>query len=70
MFMDGSFQEKNRSTGVRIVSDESDIAYYMSIDKRCSIYTVEALAIEKAELCLRQHKEQKYLNFNRFTKHD
>lgn len=48
IFTDGSVQEGKKSTGVGIVFDEAEIAYTISIDKRCSVYTAEAVAIKKA----------------------
>lgn len=40
-------QQGKRSTGVGIVLNKKE-AYSISIDKRCSIFTAEAIAIEKA----------------------
>lgn len=48
IFTDGSKQNNNLSAGIRIVIEGKEIAYNISIDKRCSIYTAELLAIEKA----------------------
>lgn len=46
-YTDGSKQENRNSVGVGIVKEESDMGYKMSINNKCSIYTAEALAIEK-----------------------
>lgn len=47
IYTDRSKQKENRSVGVGIVIELQE-AQSISIDKRCSIYTAELLAIEKA----------------------
>lgn len=46
-YTDGSKQENRNSVGVRIMKEESDMGYKVSINNKCLIYTAEALAIEK-----------------------
>lgn len=46
-YTDESKQENKNSVGIGIVKEESDMGYQMSINDKCSIYTAEALAIEK-----------------------
>lgn len=48
IYTDDSVQKDKMNTGIGIVTDESDVAYQISINSKCTIYTVEALAIEKA----------------------
>lgn len=48
IYTDGSRRDAGKSTGVAIVMEDSDVAYYMSIDNRCSINTAELMAIKKA----------------------
>lgn len=48
IYTGGSKQKNNISTGISIVIEGKEIGYSMSIDKRCSIFTAELLAIEKA----------------------
>lgn len=48
IFTNGLVQKDKINTEVGIVIDNSEVAYNMSIDKRCSVYTAEAIAIEKA----------------------
>lgn len=48
IFTDGSRQEGKKSTGIGIVLDNTEEAYKISLNKECSIFTAEAVAIEKA----------------------
>lgn len=46
-YTDGSKQEDRNSVGIGIVKEDSDTGYQISINNKCSIYTAEAIAIEK-----------------------
>lgn len=41
-------QKNSRSTRTGVVIDESEVIYNMSIDRKLSVYSAEALVIEKA----------------------
>lgn len=48
IFTDGPRQIGNISTGLDFVIVGKEIAYSLSIDSRCSIFTAELMAVEKA----------------------
>lgn len=48
IFTDGSRQEGKKNTGIGIVLNDTEEAYKISLNKECSIFTAEAIAIEKA----------------------
>lgn len=65
VFTDGSFQEKNRSTGVGIVLDE--IRYrilYEYRQKMLNLYSGSINYRKSYELYFRKCKKQRYLNPN------
>lgn len=59
-----------KSTEVGIVLDKKETVYSISIDKRCSIFMVEAIAVEKA-IGIVQEKiiRRIHININRFPKY-
>lgn len=48
IYTDGSFSKETRSTGIGISREDSEIAYKLSINNKCSSYTAEVIAIKKA----------------------
>lgn len=48
IYADESRAEEDSTTGAAIVEEEEDEDFYFSVEKKCSIYTVEAVAIAKA----------------------
>lgn len=48
IFTDGSRREGNKSTGLGLVVHGRNTGFTMSIDARCSVYSAESLAVEKA----------------------
>lgn len=48
IYTDGSKQEGKKSTGVGIAIEGKEVAYKISINKICSIFTAEAIGVEKA----------------------
>lgn len=47
-YTNGSVMENRKSVGIGIAMEDSDIGYKLSVNSKCSIFTAEALAIEKA----------------------
>lgn len=48
IFTDGFKQVGNRSTGIGMVIHGENIGFGMSIDGRCSVYSVEIMGVERA----------------------
>lgn len=48
MYMDGSKSVKGKLTGAAFVEENTEEGYYVSINKRCIVFTVQVLAIAKA----------------------
>lgn len=48
VYTDGSKKQTGISAGIGIAMENSDIGYRLNINQKCSIFTTEAIAIEKA----------------------
>lgn len=48
IYTDGLVTKTRINTGIGIAMEDSDIGYKISINKKCSIFTAEVIAIEKA----------------------
>ncbi|RLU27170.1 hypothetical protein DMN91_000969 [Ooceraea biroi] len=59
IYTDGSKQKEKKSVGVGITREDSDIGYQMSINRNCSIFTAEAVAVEKAIGFLQENGDNK-----------
>lgn len=61
IYTDGSKPEGSVSTGASVVCDEETTAYYASLPKNCSTFTVEAFAIKAAlDMLLQSYRNKKY----------
>lgn len=47
IYTDGSKRDSDISTGISIIIENEEIGFTMSIDKKCSVFSAELLAIEK-----------------------
>lgn len=48
VYTDASKSSDSLNVGIGIVIHEEDMAYSMTIDKRCSVFTAELLGLERA----------------------
>ncbi|XP_024888152.1 uncharacterized protein LOC112465025 [Temnothorax curvispinosus] len=58
VYTDGSRTEDSASTGVGVVFEEMDQAFYVSLPKKCSSFSAEAFAIATALKKLEKDQEQ------------
>lgn len=62
-FTDGSRNSQDKSTGAVMIQEGEEEGFYISIDKRCNIFAVDACAIAKAihkwsiDVCDKERKE-------------
>lgn len=57
-YTDGSKKEGKKSTGVGIVEEGKDQGYYISINRRCIVYTTEIIGIAKAlQICEEENED-------------